>query len=299
MSRRNRPATWGPAALPDMRRSAVETLRLENAAPSSALGSLSASDLAVSEEWRGRIASHLDMAELFWVTRDMTRAALDASRDMPPWVPAEIAPSPYGIVIWDTDLPALPGSVTSALTTSRWGGQGMRRLGGVMWSTYGGAVHVRTLITSRSGTPALAADIIEWSLPATEPITDDIDGSRLAVSYLLAATWVLMMTPTVATAIPSTPDGRDARLRARMGELPARITTIDLRPLRTVPPEGVEVPEGGGREYRHRWVVRGHWRNQAHGPGRSLHRPVWVPSYIKGPGGAPLLAREHVYVRRR
>ena len=303
MSRRNRPATWGPVALPDMRRSAVETLRLVAVDPDSALGRLPARDHAMTAEWREGIAAQLEAADLFWVTRDMTRAALDASRDMPPWIPATLAPGPHGILIWDADLPDLPDSLTSHLMrTVTTGARGVRPLGGILWGIYGGALHLRALSTTMGARPTLAPDILTWSLPVTEPATDgvdDVDDAQLAVSYLRAATWSLMMTPTVATAIPSAPDGRDARLRARAGEPPARVTTIDLRPLRTVPPEGADIPEGGGREYRHRWVVRGHWRNQAHGPGRAQRRPVWVPSYIKGPDGAPLLAREHVYVWRR
>jgi len=32
------------------------------------------------------------------------------------------------------------------------------------------------------------------------------------------------------------------------------------------------------------WVVRGHWRNQAHGPERSLRRMTWIEPYSKGKG---------------
>lgn len=30
------------------------------------------------------------------------------------------------------------------------------------------------------------------------------------------------------------------------------------------------------------WVVRGHWRNQVHGPGRTLRRQTWIEPYWKG-----------------
>ena len=33
-----------------------------------------------------------------------------------------------------------------------------------------------------------------------------------------------------------------------------------------------------------RWLVRGHWRAQAYGVGRSQHRPKWIEPYEKGPG---------------
>jgi hypothetical protein len=31
-----------------------------------------------------------------------------------------------------------------------------------------------------------------------------------------------------------------------------------------------------------RWLVRGHWRNQAHGEGRALHKMLWVEPFEKG-----------------
>ena len=45
---------------------------------------------------------------------------------------------------------------------------------------------------------------------------------------------------------------------------------------------------------QHRWVVRGHWRNQPWGPGRELRRPVYILPHIKGPDGAPLIGGERV-----
>lgn len=49
---------------------------------------------------------------------------------------------------------------------------------------------------------------------------------------------------------------------------------------------------GGGEqrtvEWKRRWIVSGHWRNQPFGPGRLRHRPVWIAPYIKGPDGLPV-----------
>lgn len=41
--------------------------------------------------------------------------------------------------------------------------------------------------------------------------------------------------------------------------------------------------------WHHRWIVRGHWRKQPCGPGRSQIRAVWISAYVKGPDDAPLL----------
>lgn len=76
------------------------------------------------------------------------------------------------------------------------------------------------------------------------------------------------------------------------------VKVVNLRTLARRPSAPSE-PREGGREYAHRWVVRGHWRQQAHGPGRSLRRTTWVPPHVKGPEGAPFLPAETVFVWRR
>lgn len=37
-----------------------------------------------------------------------------------------------------------------------------------------------------------------------------------------------------------------------------------------------------------RWIVEGHWRNQAYGPGRTERRTVFIEAYVKGPEDKPL-----------
>jgi len=46
-------------------------------------------------------------SELFWVTRDMTRVAMDASTDIPAWMPATTVPAATGLLIWAEPLPRL------------------------------------------------------------------------------------------------------------------------------------------------------------------------------------------------
>lgn len=48
-----------------------------------------------------------------------------------------------------------------------------------------------------------------------------------------------------------------------------------------------------GWKVRARFTVRGHWRHQAHGPGRALRRRQWIAPFWKGPAGAEAWA--HVY----
>ena len=44
---------------------------------------------------------------------------------------------------------------------------------------------------------------------------------------------------------------------------------------------------GSGREYRHRWLVSGHFRNQWY-RSEQTHKVIWIAPYVKGPDDAPL-----------
>lgn len=46
-------------------------------------------------------------------------------------------------------------------------------------------------------------------------------------------------------------------------------------------------------EWSHRWLVRGHWRNQWYAK-EQRHAPKWVSAYVKGPDEAPLILRDKV-----
>jgi Protein of unknown function DUF45 len=44
-------------------------------------------------------------------------------------------------------------------------------------------------------------------------------------------------------------------------------------------------------EWSHRWTVRGHWRNQPYGPGRTKIRAKYIRPFVKGPPDERTLAR--------
>jgi hypothetical protein len=61
------------------------------------------------------------------------------------------------------------------------------------------------------------------------------------------------------------------------------------RPIKLGPKlrSAIHAASQGGASWKleSRFVVRGHWRNQAHGPDRSLRRRQWIQPYYKGPEG--------------
>lgn len=56
--------------------------------------------------------------------------------------------------------------------------------------------------------------------------------------------------------------------------------------------------EAEAREYSHRWIVRGHMRNQPIGPrnveGGQERMRVWIAPYVKGPEDKPLVLKDRV-----
>lgn len=85
---------------------------------------------------------------------------------------------------------------------------------------------------------------------------------------------------------------RPERRRTARAGLPER----DVRVLRLRGSRGAARAVGGaGREWRHRWVVKGHWRDHWF-PSVQENRPLWISPYVKGPGGAPLLGGDKVTV---
>ncbi len=281
-------------------------------------------------------ASWLRAAELYWASQEMTRVALDASEDLPEWSAAAILPAPTGMLIWEGGMPEMPlaGLPQQAWPTGPLGTPVPPHvpIQGVAWAQQGGYVHLITLIESHrlesaSPVPIRIPDTRLWVGSSVEPLpgTDLIatrntneppealqeedgltgrvhalEGAATGVVMATAATWILMQQPTVATPRRIMPRGRAYRTAKHRGrEQNEGVSVIDLRRIEHDHDNTSEHDGEPGRTYHHRWIVRGHWRQQAHGPGRTQRRPTWVPSYIKGPAGAPLLTSEHVHTWRR
>jgi len=96
------------------------------------------------------------------------------------------------------------------------------------------------------------------------------------------------------------PEGKTARRGARKRKRKERRSKVATEyvlgmPVRVDLREQLRDYLGSDRE-RHfsvRWVVRGHYRNQPHGPRRALRRKRWIEPYWKGPLRNPVLVRQH------
>jgi hypothetical protein len=256
----------------------------------------------------------LAKAELFYVTREMTELVVAAARSMPTWSLApEDLPAPRGLIYFDglTDFRNLP---TTAMT---WGPCpqavvdwcGLKSSG--LWLSHyvdaGDLAHVFTRKGISAppllyGSESLCAfgeqesgNVSFYRDPDTRDViesnTQDLIG-RVGSLVVAKAAWLLMQQG-IAECVDVSPDRAARKRLARAGHQPRPVRVIELRRPKTTSTHG-----DSDRQYHHRWITRGHWRQQWY-PARQVHRPVWIAPHIKGPEGAPLIGGEKVYALKR
>jgi hypothetical protein len=103
------------------------------------------------------------------------------------------------------------------------------------------------------------------------------------------------MGQTITTNTTEQPQPAEVRRLLRRGDPNPTVNTVALRRSQHSDDSPILAT---GREYRHQWIVSGHWRKQWY-PSIEDHRPIWISPHIKGPDGAPLLKSERVYTLNR
>lgn len=98
------------------------------------------------------------------------------------------------------------------------------------------------------------------------------------------------------------PLSKAARKKAeRTGKKPDMVVLATLRRPKNQKPE--ELRDAHGREFSHRWIVRGHTRKQPFGKineeGKRQVKNVWIAPYVKGPADKPLVIKDKVMVWKR
>lgn len=253
------------------------------------------SDLLVVTEL---LRTRLPAAELFLVSEPMRDLALDAARDVPDGVRmGDARPTGQGVIAYTGGLPELTRGAEPEIVS--WS---QIESGDILMCAWARDTAIDPERRDPHGFTEVQAG--GWTftgagmVPALSPIASwgALGPIQRRLGSLLYATWTMMTMPTVAETkeVIWTGSGRGVPVQDR--GRPVKV--VNLRTLAHRPTAASEAGDGG-REYVHRWVVRGHWRQQAHGPGRSLRRTTWVPPHVKGPDGAPFLPSETVFVWRR
>ncbi|KMO74516.1 hypothetical protein MCHLDSM_03727 [Mycolicibacterium chlorophenolicum] len=318
MSRR-KATPWAAPGLPDIRRqwcnaldSLVDHQSSALAEPSEALGAAGESlrrlkrlqaKLAETLSQMSGEADIIKRAELYWVSRDMVDVALDAADSLPEWTPAVAAPAPTGLLCWAKPAGRVPWNALSPNdpTEVSWDGVWW-------WSRPDGVLQIQPL-SRLAKNPELLSPygvssplwvtnptlLLQPLVPRTAEVARSAEASPLV--SVVGAAWLLMGQPTVASTrvLGSAPPPQTEESPTAAAD-PNRVSIIELR--RPMSPPGERDGSCGDRQYRHRWWVGGHWRQQACGPNHADRRPKWIAPYVKGPEGAPLKT-DRVHVWRR
>ncbi|MGK2904373.1 hypothetical protein [Mycolicibacterium chlorophenolicum] len=248
-------------------------------------------------------ADIIKRAELYWVSRDMVDVALDAADSLPEWTPAVAAPAPTGLLCWAKPAGRVPWNALSPNdpTEVSWDGVWW-------WSRPDGVLQIQPL-SRLAKNPELLSPygvssplwvtnptlLLQPLVPRTAEVARSAEASPLV--SVVGAAWLLMGQPTVASTrvLGSAPPPQTEESPTAAAD-PNRVSIIELR--RPMSPPGERDGSCGDRQYRHRWWVGGHWRQQACGPNHADRRPKWIAPYVKGPEGAPLKT-DRVHVWRR
>lgn len=285
--------------------------------------------------YQQRLRHMVDTAELFHVSDEMTAVAAEAGLTMPGYkLHRDDLPADSGLIVFDAplsrathDTMALNPQDAAELENVAWAESSGRKLPAVeviaaLWRFAlrddGRPGVLVVLLTSNydmadsweaEGYPDMAVGLrrIGWLGYHDETVLpfghmydentiapDDPQPIRNQTFRTLIATWLLMSQPIVTSDPEPLPrQVRRAWERANGGKPAPKVRVVKLRHVNKPRPEGAD-SDGITRTYHSSWVVRGHWRNQWY-PSRKDHKPLYIPSHIKGPKDAPLKGTEKVY----
>lgn len=275
------------------------------------LGSIDGLGDGVGEVVANLYASTLRSADLFHVSDTMVDVAEAAAQSLPEFsLEKEDMPSPSGFLVFGRPIPGREVTgcgcenyaidvVAASWCTVKNSVEDFESVLTTWW--WDSDIIAAHEVSHGRLTPAEAArwrkQVGALSMATTNfwPLSlPPVEANRHLMRLSILKTIWLFMQQELAVAEPVHYDRAMRRRAAReQRELPP-VRIITLRRARHSQHEG----EHGNREYHHRWLVRGHWRQQWFRT-RQVHRPVWIAPHIKGPEDAPLLGGEKVYALRK
>ncbi|MER7471230.1 hypothetical protein [Micromonospora sp. NPDC000018] len=224
---------------------------------------------------RQQIAAGLDRSRLFWIDSDFTDLAECAAEELPDvTISRDLMPSTDGLLVWSR--PVARRQITAASWTTNRDGWQL-----VNYRTLGGGLDGKPLQRLREHVGWLAP-MNTLQVHEQHVLPSDHPAAALLATWLLIGQQAAEVTTaevdkavrnTYARTNRPTPEVRIVRIRANNSTTP---TSTRL------------APGDSGRSRTNRFWVSGHWRNQPHGPGRALRRPVYINPFLRGPDDAPI-----------
>jgi hypothetical protein len=222
---------------------------------------------------RAELADGLDQATLYWIDPDFTDLAEHAAAHLPDTT-AGAAPPPgaSGLLLWARPIPP-------------------DELAAVGWTATPDTCRVTRYRSVGGGLDGLALQRVReevgWLVPTrtmrVEPRDPVSAGDALAVAI---ATW-LLIDQKLAEEQPVPLEPQIRKAYARTGRTLPAVRLVGIRG-HARSSEQPTSAEPSSRDYRGRFWVTGHWRNQPYGPGRALRRPVYIHPFLKGPDDQPI-----------
>lgn len=253
------------------------------------LGTQTQYEAMMANAWS--MTDQIRTAQLWWVSRDMTRLAEDTVQagDFPKPDP----PTQCGMIFFDGDVQHISFHLDND-------GFGETRIAAILWQDVGrGDVKISVFTDNPVGIREMHADLFGLPVVGLAPsVVREGDGSFQWVCDLLYAVWALSGEPRICQAKPAAPSARYP-LPSRFEPEIRKVKMLVLRENLHRPGESSADDERVRREYSHRFIVRGFWRNQAYGPEHSLRRRQWIPPFVKGPADKPLICKDTVRIWRR
>lgn len=248
-----------------------------------------------SMEAAWNFADNLAVAQLWWISRDMTALAEDTVRAGD--FPKSDAPAQSGLIFFDGDVQTVTFPVTDDATGRK---VGDAHVSALFWQCDGNG-DIELMGFTDHPCALKECDAKSFSLPvirfANSVFNEHVGGFRW-FGDLLYAVWALSAEPHICEAKPAKPN-MEHPLPQRFDPEIRKVKMLVLRENLHRPGGSADDDERVRREYSHRFIVRGFWRDQAYGPNHSLRRRQWVPPFVKGPADKPLICKETVRIWKR
>lgn len=262
-------------------------------------------------------------ADAYWVSTDMMDLVNFANKSLDDFTRfgADVPPSPYGIVYLNKPLEftELRGRTMKIHMMMWWPVSLKNDKRGIAFTGFTDmhdpdqitdllvrdGIDIQTLgrwhlnhfdmweVNSRVGPEFVPVDEATRSSSSLADSTQVIWPYSFNLPRWLTTYWT-MMNQTVVVSSREPAERLTAR-RVRRYKIPEHVTVVQLRRRES---DKEHVGETSV-EWQHRWMVRGHWRNQPCGEGRHDVKRIWIHPFIKGPADKPLIQTEKVYALTR
>lgn len=253
------------------------------------LGSQTQYEAMIANAWS--MTDQIRTAQLWWVSRDMTRLAEDTVQagDFPEPDP----PAQCGMIFFEGDVQHISFRFDND-------GYGETRVAAILWQDVGReSVKISVFTDNPVGIREMHADLFGLPVVSLAPsVVRENDGSFRWLCGLLRVVWALSAEPHICEEKPAKPDMAHP-LPPRFDPEIRKVKMLVLRENLHRPGESADDDDRVRREYSHRFIVRGFWRNQTYGPNHSLRRRQWIPPFVKGPADKPLICKETVRIWKR